>query len=409
MKLPGAPIGVLKGVILKLFIILGPLGNLLTPQLVSHSFRTYYLILVFFPIFYIPLIYRQLKFVIYSIPLFLYCFFSAWMVRENMAEEMPLFRFSLLLFQFLFVLGASYLVQDEEEMVCLVILYIKAFFISLVIGYIGYLGFYLKILPLQVLDFFSVLTQIGYGFLRFAPGSYPNEYGIVCSFVLSILTWRLLDDSSLRSFFKATRKFLISLYLLVAGALLLTTTRAAYLSYVFALIYLAWKKGRLRHIFFLIFTLFLGISVLLAICSINIFHIFAVGFDLANLESGSLGNRFSIWREGFEIFTEEPFLGTGFSSQTYLHNFYLQMIFELGIAGLMILLGTGIVYFLEQKYLVFYRSIQNKLLHTFVVLGIIHVIWFAASNHNLNHHLTWFVVFLGLSLANLRRKKAVLS
>jgi O-antigen ligase len=388
-------LGQLQKKTLRGFVALGPLGNLLTPHLISHAFRTYYLILFLFPLFYITPTTRKIKILAYSIPFFAYCFISALFVDGSM----PLFRSTLLLFQFLFSVGASFILHTEEEALDLITLYLKSFFLSLAIGYVGYVGYYLNFLPFPLLERFSVLTQIGYGFLRFSPGSYPNEYGIMCSFILSMLTYKLLSNTS---WLKFSKKTLLTLFFFITIALLLTTTRAAYLSYAFALTYLAWKKGRLLQVFFTACALFLAIFLTLSLFGINMFKIFAIGFSLANFESGSVGDRITSWLNSFELFKENPLWGTGFGTQPHLHNLYFQILFELGICGLIILAATLSLHLLNRGYIAFGQKVKNEILDTMVVLGLIHVVWFALTNHNLNHHLSWFVLFLTLTARRLK-------
>jgi O-antigen ligase len=294
-------------------------------------------------------------------------------------------------------------VTEQEKILQLIRLYCRAFFLSLVVGYLFYIGYYLDIVPLSYLRFFSVLTQIGYGFLRLSPGSYPNEYGICCSFVLSLVTWAFLNKKI--DLLNISRKWLTVWYFLLGIGLLLTTTRAAYISYAFALIYLTWKSGYMRHLFFLSGALFAGAVLVLMVCGIDVFQVFSVGFDLANLESGSLVDRLTEWTEGFELFIQQPILGRGFASHSGLHNLYLQTLFELGMLGLITFAGALTLYFFDRGYLKFQRFKESDGLSPITVLGMMHVLWFAANNHNLNHHLTWFVIFLWLSLRRISAQK----
>ena len=401
----------LKRGLLKSFIILGPLGNLLTPQLITHSFRTYYFCLLAFPLFYIPFHKSRLKLALFSIPFFLYCFISAMAVQFDGGEELPIFRAFLLLFQFLFVLGASSCLHDHDEILRLVVLYVKSFFFSLMIGYVFYLGFHLDVIPLSLIEHFSVLTQFGYGFLRFSPGSYPNEYGMVSSFVLSILTWMLLEYKTqrIKDFF--SKWVLILFYGLTFVALFLTTTRTAYLSYLFVLSYMAWKKRRLARVFIVASSCFLVVAAMMGRAGINMFEVLATGFKLDILSSGSLGDRFGLWTRAYETFFKNPLFGEGFSVHTNIHNLYLQLLFELGIAGVGVLVGVGLLFLFEKGYIHFFRRkiildpFEVGFLKMIVVAGVIQVLWFAGSNHNLNHHLTWLVVFLWFSLSFLKARR----
>ncbi len=385
--------------LLKAFVALGPLGNLLTPQIFSHSFRTYYLILLAFPLFYIPLQKRLLKIIVISAPLFIYCFFSALFINQNEQADFPIFRCFLLYFQFLFVFGVSTTLTDDKDGITILKLYIKFFFASIIIGYIMYLGFYLHFLPAQLLEHFSVISQHGYGFLRFSPGSYPNEYGMVSSFVLSILTWSLME-SAVKLFSKLV---LIPFYLLTFGALLLTTTRTAYISYFFILCFMAWKKRCLIKTMAFVAGIFATLATILNICGISILNVFAVGFALENYDNGSLNERFAAWSKGLESFQDNPLWGGGFASAINIHNLYLQVLFELGIGGIITILGAFLFSFLEKGYIRLNRTAsqtnEQRFLHMIAISGIVHVLLFATTNHNLNHHLTWIVIFLCYSLS----------
>lgn len=394
----------LKEGLLKAFVVLGPLGNLLTPQLITNSFRAYYFILLCFPVFYFPLQKRVAKVLIFTIPLLVYCVLSSFYAYHRGFQDYPFSRLTLFLTQFLFVLGAASFIKTYDQIVHLIKLYIKSFVVSLFIGYIFYIGYYLSLIPLSFLDRFSVLTQIGYGFLRFSPGSYPNEYGIVASFFLSIITFLLLNykDAEHLKFYSKSK--LLVLFVLAFIALLLTTTRSAYLSYCIMLCYFAWKKRNLFRVLSLTLLGCLLIATLLLCFGINIFDILKVGFSVDTLETGSLGDRMREWKKALELFKLEPFLGVGFSAQCSLHNLYLQILFELGIVGLFITSVT-LAFFLFEKGFIRRKSgikeslsFQNKFVHLILVSGIVHVLWFAGSNHNLNHHLTWFVALLCFSL-----------
>lgn len=396
--------------LLKWFIFLGPLGNLFTPQLISHSFRSYYFCLLGFPIFYFSLQSSRLKLALYSIPFFCYCFFSSLLIQMNEGENFPLFRFFLLMFQFLFVLGASSLMRSYCQVVQLIFVYIKAFFFSLLIGYAFYIAFQLHLVSLFFLEYFSVLTQFGYGILRFSPGSYPNEYGIVCSFVLSILTWMLLEYENDEIRLKFSKNFLSLFYLLAFVALLLTTTRTAYISYLSILCYMAWKKKRLGRVLILTTLCFLAIALVMRKFEIDILSALAAGFGTGIIESGSLIDRFIGWNHAYESFREHPVLGNGFSVNSNLHNLYLLLLFELGIAGMIILFSVLLFFLFERGYLRFQRNkfkdwtFAERFLQTITFSGVFHVLWFASSNHNLNHHLTWLVAFLCFSLSICRRR-----
>ncbi len=317
-------------------------------------------------------------------------------MQESGLGNQPLFRFCLLLFQCLFIIGIS---SDAADVMNTIFLYLKAFFVSLAVGFVLYLGFYSHLIPYTLLERFSVLTQIGYGFLRFSPGSYPNEYGIVSSFVLSILTWMILEYRSFQPYF--SKKFLIGMYFLTLIALLLTTTRTAYLAYIFTLLWMAWKKRHMVRVVATATSVLLIIFLFLSLFGIDMTEVLTAGFAFRTMEGGTLQERWTNWSKAAAAFSRHPFFGEGFSAHIDLHNLYFQILFELGIVGCAILVGVILLFLWDKKVLRFTTqepSFEHRFIHTITVSGFIHVLLFGMTNHNLNHHLTWLVLFFSLSL-----------
>lgn len=377
----------LRKTLLSGFIFLGPLGNLLTPHFFPSAFRAYYFLLLGFPILFTRIREKQMKLLILFSPFFLYCFFSAFYVHINgrNPDAHPLFRFFLFATQFLFILGASSLVTTEQEKFETVALYLKAYFYSLLIGYLFYIGFYLGLVSFELIERFSVLGQFGYGLLRFSPGSYANEYGIVTSFALSILTLILLENKE--SQFHLSRRAVIVFFALTFIALLFTTTRAAYLSYLFSLFYLS---RRLSRTLLWLPVVFIFLILALRFFEIDMFAILSMGFNFASLENGTTLERVSTWIWAFKEFQTSPLFGLGFAAIANLHNVYLELFFEIGVIGTVLLVGTLLFAWAPVQVHFGGEGVLKKIR----TLGLMHVLWFAMSNHNLNHHLTWFVFFL---------------
>lgn len=381
----------LKKALVYAYVALGPLGNILTPHFLPNSFRTYYFLLPFFPLLFQAAQERIVKIGILFLPFFLYCFISALNVELFGApnEPFPVFRFFLLFCQFFFIIGAASSLSINQALKT----YLNFYFISLFVGWSFFIGHYLGIVPISVINRFSVLAQFGWGILRFSPGSYPNEYGIVSSFVLSILTLLLCDRKYDQLNF--SKRWVQFSFLATFLALLLTTTRAAYLSYFACLIYIIWKSARPFKIIIIVSTLVVSIFALLLLFNINMFTIFYHGFS-QKMSEGSLGERYSAWITAVEQGYESLLLGVGFASLTNIHNVYLQLLFELGFAGSIVLLGSLFLYAIEVLFR-YRRGIQDEsqgLLKKIRIVGLINVLFFALSNHNLNHHLTWFVCLI---------------
>lgn len=396
--------------IVKGFAFLGPLGNLLTPQLIAPSFRTYYFLLLTMPFFFFSLKYNQIKHFLFFSFFFLYSLLSLFFISTSFTatEEVPIFRLSLLLSHFIFVLGATNCIKNIDFLLQLVRIYLYSNFISLIIGYLFFFGYYLNLWSFQLIEKFSILAQIGYGFLRFSPGSYPNEYGVTMSFTLSIITLVLLDRD-LRQKFKSWKLYLV--YVLGLGALILTTTRAAYLSYAFCLFYISLRTGQVFKTFFKTIAIFGVFVAIFFLFQMNILNILALAFNLKKWEDGSLGERFSFWSVAKENWMKNPWWGDGFSTYTHLHNVYFQFLCELGIVGVCLFLSGIVLTIVEKRYFLFKKGISidldDKLIQEMIRLGFLHILWFAMSNHNLNHHLTWFVFLLYFSYQKLQQTRTV--
>lgn len=383
----------LKRLLALSFVALGPLGNIFTPHFFPESFRTYYFLLPFFPLFFTQTRERLGKIAIFLLPFFLYCYVSAFFVEQwgDANEPHTLFRFFLFFCQFFFVLGMASSLRKREEIGSALRIYLRFFFISMAIGYVFFIGYYLKVIPFGVISRFSVIAQFGFGLLRFSPGSYPNEYGIVSSFVLSLLILIHLEKrKSEFGLFKGSFPFL---FLATFLAFLLTTTRAAYLSFAVSMIYIAWKSGYfLRALTF--FVILIGAIFLLLLCfKLNMFLILSAGFS-EKITEGSLGDRYFMWLDAIDRVQNHFFWGTGFASLTNLHNVYLQLLFELGLMGTALFLVTVGFTWIESLLKYKRRTEEDPFLQKVKMVGLINVLSFAASNHNINHHLTWFICFL---------------
>lgn len=374
----------LKGFLVRLFVILGPLGTIATPGIFPAAFRTYYFILLGFPFLLTPLDKKQQKILFLLMPVFIYAFLSSSCAHFLSPEDdLSLMRWALLLFQFLFVLGAASYVKNQVEILSL---YLKSFFLSLIINIVFFIGFYLDIFSFATIERFSVLGQFGYGLLRFSIGSYPNEYGIVASFVASVLFLMIIDEKH-RIFSKIVTVFYLALTLM---AVILTTTRSAYISCCMSFLAMAWiKKRTLAWAFFMgVFAL-----ILLKIFNISLINFIIFGFDVDQISQGSMGTRLVLWDQAWQEFLSHGFFGKGFATFTDLHNVYLQLLVELGVIGCLLLISALILAFCHRGQL----SLQDVFLQRVKRLAMAHVLWFALTNHNLNHHLTWFAILLYLS------------
>ncbi len=391
----------IKKFLLLCYVALGPLGNMLTPHFFPQSFRAYYFLLPCFPFFFTNVRERMAKIGIFLLPFLLYSFFSAYMVEYfgEANEPFTLFRFCLMTCQFFFLVGAASALKEKGDVIQALRIYLKFFFVSLAVGYIFFFGYYAHIIPIELIQRFCVLAQFGFNLLRFSPGSYPNEYGIVSSFALCLISLIYLDKKGPE--FNLSNKGLLFFFIATLIAFLLTTTRAAYLSYFVCTIYLTWKSGKFFKMLFRLSIFFVVFFFILLFFKLDMFDILSAGFS-QKIDEGSLGDRYFMWLEAVERAEGNTFLGVGFGSLTNIHNVYLQLAFELGIVGSLLLLASLLFMVLETycRYKKFGAG-YDPFLKKVQMVGLINVLSFAASNHNLNHHLTWFVFFLCMAALRL--------
>ncbi|MCC6127696.1 MAG: O-antigen ligase family protein [Chlamydiae bacterium] len=126
-----------------------------------------------------------------------------------------------------------------------------------------------------------------------------------------------------------------------------------------------------------------------------------------SMEDGSLGERYAAWLGALAVFRDHPLFGAGFSAFSQLHNMYLALFFELGLFGAALFALTAAVFWFCSKgweKVSLHLEKEKRFVQGVKKLGLIHVFWFAASNHNLHHHLTWLVFFIGFSSLVLSQK-----
>ena len=395
---------------LLLFCFLGPLGNLIPIFPMVSSFRFFYIV-VFLGAVTMILCKRKTSMeknltVIYF-PLIIYSVVSllvymAYSENDGVAEN-PLVRFFLLVLLFLFSLYVSSGNNDIGKIRNSIKIYVKGYTMSLIAGYAIFVGFYVNIISFDTLKYIEVLPQMGYGLLRFSPGSYANEYGNVSSFVLSIITYCFI----FKVYYFSKMK-LILLYFFTFIALILTTTRAAYISYCVCFLFLLVRRNMQGNSFcgfkILLMIIATGWISLLVVQNYvyDMVSVFSTGYDAFVNNEGSSAERIYTWEKAVDVFLNENYLfGLGFGTLGYLHNIYFQLLFELGLFGVILIIAPTV--FLK---VLFVKFVDSKEINIIVGLGWIHVLMFGLSNHNLNHHLTWFVIILTLLLY--KTKKLVL-
>jgi hypothetical protein len=400
LRLPTTQKFNLQGILIYLFVFLGPLGTLLTPSFFPPSTRTYYFILFFFPLFFLTTKKKGLNILLLFLPLFLYFLSSAIYAHYQgpKDEAFPISRFFLLLLHFFFIVGSFNFLRGEnsgsffshERYNRLINIYLISYFIGLVWGLSLYLAFNLNLISFDYLSRFNILTQYGWGFLRFNPGSYANEYAVLSSFVSTLIIAKFFSPGQSKKF------SLLFLFVLPFIAMVLGTTKTSIISFSLSLLYLALINHKLLKILFS-----LGIFLTLLFSLFNYLHINLFNFFYASLFrlfylSDSHLSRLDAYIDGCKKFSENLLFGTGFGSLPFLHNVYLQLLFELGILGFL-LLFISLLFFLlsgKKKKIIFSHREKATFPTQLAVIAFIHVSIFALTNHNLFHHLTWFTLFI---------------
>lgn len=395
----------LQTLLIYAFVFLGPLGNMLTPPFFPRAFRTFYFTLIFFPLFLLVSRKKELRTLFLFLPFIFYVLISGFFTQFQDLREYthPFFRSFLFACLCLFMFAAAFSRREQntpDETNKMIRIFFYGYFISLVAGLFLYIGFYMGNMSLDTLNRFSVETQFGYGILRFSPGSYPNEYGIISSFVLASLTLMIAERKHSNGPLGLSKKLLWMCYLPTFIAFMLTTTRAAYLAFCFSVVYLLFISPRVRRTFGIFLLLFCISLVALKTHFHDLFKTIAVATETISFSSGTSGARVQEWVLGLRDFDRSLLFGTGYGTAIDIHNAYLQLLYEVGFVGIILLTASLFIYFVENLRgirALFIKKWMNKedtLSNRIIVIGLIHVFSFALTNHNLNHHLTWFIFLL---------------
>jgi O-antigen ligase len=284
---------------------------------------------------------------------------------------------------------------------------VNGFTVTLIIGLLIYIAVIVGALPIQVYERMNVITQFGYGFLRFSPGSYPNEFGVMSAYFCVLAICLIIHNNV---FFN--KKYLYCVFCLSFIGMALATTRAAYLSFAISFIYL-FVSFSLNHKIKLVV-----VSILIVIVSIifipdTIFQyassILEKGYNSAVNSVGSIESRYIAWEEAWALFKDNLFFGVGFENPeiSMAHNTYIQFLFAFGIVGvtfLFVICFVLVYIFKLKKQHNVISNRYNKQYRDLAIIGLIHVLSFAMTNHNQNHFLTWFTIFLFLSSGCLSKK-----
>lgn len=242
---------------------------------------------------------------------------------------------------------------------------------------------------------FVSLEQEAYGYIRFSPGTYPNEFGIISSFftILSILLYDRYRQS----------RYLVWLMLSLVG-LFLASTRAAYITAFLGLLTVLMLHPDRRTRLLIIALPVVVLPPLAALLSYLSFDVIAVvvgGYEALLSGRGSSAQRAQDWSQAIREFLDQYLFGSGFESlsASQLHNVPLQLLHGLGILPLFAIAVPALIFFVVQKRgavsVVYFRTENAARTARLIRLVLAeHVLIFALTNHNQAHFFTWLLFLL---------------
>lgn len=321
------------------------------------------------------------------------------------AAENPVVRVLVignLMFGFYFI---GHFITELSQEVSVVRILDRSFYGFITVFFLG-LALYLLVIrgvvPATVYAHFVSLEQTGYGYLRLSPGTYPNEFGVLCSFFAVY---------AFISYGYERRLWVVPIAFCFVLGIFLTSTRTAYITFfvgaltLFVLHPSFWFKARL------FFMGLIGAGVVvggLKLIGFNVIQVIVSGFQAAlNTNEGSVATRQQTWTAAIENFNYVPGLGVGFESPdaSFLHNLPLQLLYGLGIWGLAVMLVLFGIFFasLERRAGGRVADQSARDMAQFRMIRLVlaeHVVLFGLTNHNQAHFLTWLL--FALFICNLR-------
>ncbi|GEM_PF-2897028 len=402
----------LKKLLLFFTLFVAPAGMFYMPVSALGSLRTFYFGCLAINLYGIvrlrPYQLQEIAFLILALALMVasagYGLLAFHPMIETAAEH-PVIRALVIgnaMFGFYFIGNFITEIAEEIDVSRILDITFYGFMTVFVLGGTLYLLVSQGVVPASLYTHFVSLQQSGYGYLRLSPGTYPNEFGVLCSFFACYAFVKYAFES---------RAWTIAAAMLFVMGIFLTSTRTAYITFVigFATIFVLFPSARFKARMLLL-SLVGGFFVVLGLRFIgfDLIEVITVGYQAAlNTDAGSLAKREDIWLAAIEHFNYVPGLGVGFESPTasYLHNLPLQMLYGLGLWGLLLLILLFVAFFVstfrDSDAPVAWQSPITMLRFRLLRLVLLeHVVLFGLTNHNQAHFLTWFL--FALFICNLK-------
>lgn len=283
--------------------------------------------------------------------------------------------------------------------------------LSLLFGYGQQIAFYLgRYNPFAHIGRHNSIVDFYGPFLRFAPGTFANEYGEILQ-SLGLFAFMLLYLPG----FTLSRKVRTGLKCFLAAlivALVLNFTRASWL--VFAatmlcqMVYARFSVWRLLGIG-LAGGLVLGGLLYVSQQVLEVSLLLQIGArfeELGSPQAHSAGQRLATWALAWDAFLEAPWLGQGLGKYVETHNVPLQLLAETGVVGFMGFYGCMLWFFgcCARAYQRTQEPWLRSLLWT-SVLAVGGCLAFDLTNHGIYHFVLWYCISLGLAGAAYSHRK----
>lgn len=338
----------------------------------GFSLKPFYILtLVLVPIFFYLKIYFNLREFFYIV--YLFFSFASLLYAENFNLGLRLFLAQVIVFIFYFITKNILINSNYKIDIVMYRIFLTYILISL--------SFFVLFFFLEI-SFFKIY-MVSSGITRFSAFLLdPNFAGYTFAV---ILFWSLLSPVS--NYFLSVLAFI---------SLILTFSISSFICLLIGFFYYVFfiRKFASQKYFFskkLIYSMmFNSALVFLFIFNSIIFSEHFIASRISSLSTGS--GRFELWRLGYNSYIQSPFFGVGihniglsFGSGAYLHNTFLEVLFELG--------PLGFFFFIAFFISLFISSLRLKTEPFWIIFIIITFIFFnSVSAHAFEFF--WFMLAL---------------
>ncbi|WP_417538055.1 O-antigen ligase family protein [Marinomonas sp.] len=226
---------------------------------------------------------------------------------------------------------------------------------------------------------------------RFNPGSNVNEFSYILGIGIFLLNFINIE--------RRKKNMVLFIFLI---CLFLTLTRAAWLSLLVAYViyFLLNENSTKRMINTIIFSCFV-FSIFAYIYSTVESFSYLVDSRLAPTIGVSGEERLEKFDFAYQSLLSSKMtllFGHGWSTNMYIHNVYLQLLYELGVIGF-IIFSVYIIYIILPIFF-----IKEKYCKATLISLIVFIFLFATMQHTLYHTQTWFILAIINSSIILNKK-----